>query len=206
MAGTSFPPRCPTVRFKNTNMCTDDVRRSGRATKGKDTRERDIDDVAAKKGKKGKGSKAKVVEEVEEEEQDEADSVRCICGEYEPEEEYERGMICCDNCDKWEHNDCMDLPEDFEADEWYCEICRPEDHQELLAAVERGEKPWIPRIRRAAPGKKKAGKKGRKSAGDEIKDSKPSTPSAGQKRKAEDSPAVSETKASTTVPEHGSIC
>ena len=80
-------------------------------------------------------------------------------------------MICCDNCESWQHNDCMGLPDDYAPPQYFCEKCKPEDHKELLAAVARGEKPWeeVARKREAAAAeaeqasKKKGGKKGRKS-------------------------------------------
>jgi hypothetical protein len=80
-------------------------------------------------------------------------------------------MICCDNCEAWQHNDCMGLPDDYAPEKYFCEQCKPEDHKELLAAIARGEKPWeeVARKREAAAAeaekalKKKGGKKGRKS-------------------------------------------
>ena len=199
MAGMSSPSRQLRHVDPQTDQITDEIRRSGRATKGQNTKERDIDDTPAKKKGKGKGAKAKAAEE-EEEEQGE-DFVRCVCGLYEEEEDVPRSMICCDNCIAWEHNDCMGLPEDYAPESYYCEQCHPQDHKELLAAMARGEKPWeeIGRKRDAAHPSKKKGKKGRKSgAADESP--KPATPSAaGQKRKAEESPAAPDTKASHTT-------
>lgn len=63
----------------------------------------------------------------------------------------------------------MLLPDDYAPPQYFCEECKPEDHEELLAAVGRGEKPWeeVARQREAAEAekfaKKKGGKKGRKS-------------------------------------------
>jgi cytochrome c556 len=147
---------------------SDEPRRSGRATKGQYTKDRDIDDDAPKKKGRGKGTKAK-----EPEVQDEDDEIiRCVCGHYEEEEDMQRDMICCDNCSAWQHNDCMLLPypPDQAPDQYYCEQCRPKDHKELLAAIAKGEKPWeeVAKKREAAIAekaskKKKGGKKGRKS-------------------------------------------
>lgn len=148
----------------------DEPRRSGRATKGQYTKDRDISEEkgATRKGK-GKGSKAKAETEVNDDEEDAY--VRCICGLYEQEEETERTMICCDKCEAWQHNDCMGLADDYAPAQYFCEQCKPEDHKELLAAIARGEKPWeeVARKREAAAAeaekasKKKGGKKGRKS-------------------------------------------
>lgn len=54
-------------------------------------------------------------------------------------------MICCDKCEAWQHNRCLNLPESDEywnKRQYFCEQCKPEDHAELLAAMARGEKPW----------------------------------------------------------------
>ena len=111
-------------------------------------------------------------------------------------------MICCDNCSAWQHNDCMGLPDDpdYAPAEYFCEECKPENHQDLLDAIARGEKPWeeVTRQRQAAEAakKKKGGKKGRKS-GPKVSDGQSGavqdveqspTPTAnGQKRKLEGS-------------------
>lgn len=176
----------------------DEPRRSGRATKGQYTKDRDIDEKTGSKRKgKGRGSKSKVEEE-EVDGEEENEKIRCVCGHYEPEEEIERNMICCDNCQAWQHNDCMGLPDDpsYAPKEYFCEECKPENHEELMAAIARGEKPWeeVAKRREAleeekAP-KKKGGKKGRKSgvarasdvqprASQEVEPSQPPTTTVG---------------------------
>src|SRR3989440_13007248 len=148
----------------------DEPRRSGRATKGQYTKDRDISEEKGTKQKgKGKGSKATAKTEANEDEENVI--VRCICGHYEQEEETERTMICCDSCEAWQHNDCMGLPDDCPPQQYFCEECKPEDHKDLLAAIERGEKPWEEVARKREAGaaeaekaaKKRGGKKGRKS-------------------------------------------
>ena len=189
-----------------TSSCTDDSepRRSGRATKGQYTKDRDIpEEAGGKKKGKGKVAKAKAVEE--EVEDNEEELIRCICGVYDEEEE--RDMICCDKCTAWQHNDCMLLPftSDNAPEQYFCEQCRPEDHKELLAAIARGEKPWeeVARKREEAKHakKKKGGKRGRKSGGrpsevkaEEVVPQKAETaspaPTSGQKRKLEETATV----------------
>ena len=144
---------------------TDDVRRSGRATKGQHTKTQEDGPGGGKKGKGGKGGKkSKQQPEVEEDEEEEEETIiRCICGQYNEEEEG-RNMICCDKCLAWQHNDCMGLPDDYSPPKYFCEQCRPSDHKELLASIKRGEKPWE-NATKTEQTKKKAGKKaGRKSA------------------------------------------
>ncbi|KIW15785.1 hypothetical protein PV08_05835 [Exophiala spinifera] len=197
-------PRVAQASSKNplTDMQPDEPRRSGRATKGQYTKDRDIQEDAPKKKGKEKASKAKAVEEEEPEE-----TIRCICGTYEEEEDVPRAMICCDKCAAWQHNSCMGLAEDYEAETYFCEQCRPEDHKDLLAAIARGEKPWEEALRKFEEKTKKKGKKGRKSgagrasevpsvASQEVKDQTPQPSSTGQKRKLEDSPVVPEVKVS----------
>jgi hypothetical protein len=189
----------------------DEPRRSGRATKGQHTKERDApEDGTTKKKGKGKAAKTKAVEEEDEPEE----IIRCVCGQYEEEEDNPRTMICCDKCSAWQHNSCMGLPEDYQPEKYFCEQCKPQDHKELLAAVARGEKPWEEAIRQReaelAEKAKKKGKKGRKSAAGRTSEAAsrasqdvdegagpaptPTPAATGQKRKLEESPSVSEVK------------
>lgn len=197
------------LRTTLADYATDEPRRSGRATKGQYSKDRDInEDVPVKKKGKGKGARAKATEQEEEDEGDEF--IRCVCGTYEEEEDVPRAMICCDKCSAWQHNGCMGLPEDYEVDTYFCEQCRPGDHKELLAAIARGEKPWEEEAKKreaveAGKGKKKGGRKGRRSAGtrtsevashasQEVEETPQQPPAAGQKRKLEESSNVPELK------------
>ncbi|KAI9277860.1 hypothetical protein BY458DRAFT_504258 [Sporodiniella umbellata] len=70
-------------------------------------------------------------EEEEEEEEDESvedESVtRCVCGK-----QHSLGlMVCCDDCEVWQHCECMGLEEEDIPDQYFCEQCRPEDHVEI---------------------------------------------------------------------------
>ncbi|KAJ5940019.1 hypothetical protein N7516_000187 [Penicillium verrucosum] len=150
----------------------DEPRRSGRATKGQH-KNLELPDDPAKKGKskspKEKSAKlsAEPTPGPSEPEGDEEEIIRCICGEYEEEEDVERDMICCDQCSAWQHNDCMGLTfmKGQEPDQYYCEQCRPENHTNLLAKINAGEKPWeevAERRRREAEEKRSKRKKGKK--------------------------------------------
>ena len=149
---------------------SDEPRRSGRATKGQhknldaagETPKSSKKATAAaatpasagpSTSKKSAASKKAAKEEEEDDDEDEGDDddddddddagvVRCVCGV-----ESEKGppdFISCDACSVWQHNLCMDLPLDTTLlpDHYLCEQCKPDDHQELLAAISRGEKPW----------------------------------------------------------------
>lgn len=118
---------------------------------------------------KDKSSKASAEPTPGPSEEDEEEIIRCICGEYEEEEDVERDMICCDSCSAWQHNDCMGLAfaKGEEPDQYYCEKCKPENHKDLLDRMARGERPWeevAERRRKEAEEKKalrrKKGKKG----------------------------------------------
>lgn len=213
MAGKHIPhnalrARCGHTVIQHANRPSTDepARRSGRATKGQYTKDRDISEdlPATKKKGKGKTSKAKATEQ-EPEEEEEEENIRCVCGEYDPDEEG-RAMICCDECEAWQHNDCMGLLDDYAPDKYFCEIHAPQDHKELLAAIARGERPWVENRERMAKPKKKPGKKGRKSgarvsevpsrASQEVAEVRAESPVRGgqNKRKLEESPMASETK------------
>lgn len=185
--------------FTDKYRVPDEPRRSGRATKGQHTKDREENDGDGKKKGKGKGRKAKAEPEPEEEEEED-EIIRCVCGQYEEEEDNPRTMICCDNCHAWQHNDCMGLPEDYQPAKYYCEQCKPENHKKLLAAMKQGKKPWeeVARRREAAEAEKSAkkkGKKGRKSGaslrGSEVRGTPTAEPeeTTSRKRKLADSPS-----------------
>lgn len=153
---------------------SDSTRRSGRATKGQHSKkDLEVEDaVPQKKGSKGR--KAKNEPSPPPDEEDGEAIIRCICGCTVENEDDKRAMICCESCNAWQHNECMEVSEDDDElpDEYYCERCRPRDHKALLEKIERGEKPWEERARQRAieeeekktrKGRGKKGKRGRPS-------------------------------------------
>ena len=151
----------------------EEPRRSGRATKGQHTKNQEAPEATppkskAKKGKSKTAKQASTEQTPEEDEEEDNSVIRCLCGAVEDEGGYR--MICCDACEVWQHNICMGLPEQehLQPDSYFCEQCRPENHKELLAAMERGEKPWEDRTRQREEEEKKAkrnrGKKGKNAA------------------------------------------
>ncbi|KAL5117347.1 Transcription factor bye1 [Pleosporales sp. CAS-2024a] len=137
----------------------DETRRSGRANKGQHTKLPDLlDEPAAPKPKtqpqakadkkgpakaKADTPRAQSTQSEEPQDDDEDDAIiRCVCGDQR--DIRGRQMICCDSCEAWQHNKCLGLPEGdyWEGKNYYCEKCHPQDHEELLAAMARGEKPW----------------------------------------------------------------
>jgi PHD-finger len=177
-------------------MSTDEPRRSGRATKGQHKNLDLVQDMPSKKTKAKSQSREKSAKPSAEPtpapSEEEEEIIRCICGEYEEEEDVERDMICCDKCSAWQHNDCMGLvfPKGQEPDQYFCEQCKPENHRELLDKMARGEKPWEEVARRRQQeieekqaAKRRKGKKGGKKGSARPSDirpesSAPSTPAA----------------------------
>lgn len=144
----------------------DEPRRSGRATKGINNKNQEL--VEAEEGKrfknKAKGLKTAATTESPAPDDNEEDAIiRCVCGIQE--DDGGRVMICCDNCTAWQHNDCMDITEEEDKlpDQYFCEQCAPKDHEELLAAIKRGVKPWEEAARQREEAKRKKRKGGRKS-------------------------------------------
>lgn len=165
------------------------MRRSGRATKGQHTK--NIEEAEVPTPKRGaKGSKAKALKQTSTEASPPADDaeeaiIRCICGYVEEDEDDDRTMVICDRCEAWQHNECMEISENSEdlPEQYYCELCRPQDHKELLAKVARGEKPWEERVKQREleaearkARRRKGGKKGKKGRLSEVQVAKTEVP------------------------------
>ena len=111
--------------------------------------------------------------EVEEDEEESSEVIRCVCGHNKDDVE---GMdfIECEKCNVWQHNVCVGiLGQDEVPDQYFCEQCAPENHQELLAAIEKGEPIWEERAEEAKRRKneKKGSKKNKRSRVSEVKPS-----------------------------------
>lgn len=155
-------------------MSLDSTRRSGRATKGQHSK-KDLeaeDAISQKKGARGRKAKNEVSPPPDDE--DGEAIIRCICGCTVENEDDKRAMICCETCNAWQHNECMEVSEDDDElpDEYYCEQCRPRDHKALLEKINRGERPWEERARQRAM--EEEGKKIRKGKGKKGKRGRPS--------------------------------
>lgn len=160
--------------------CSDEVRRSGRATKGQNPKNQDDGLEVATPKQRGKGGRSKALKKVTPSPppEDVDAIIRCICGCVEEDKDDERTMVQCDGCQVWQHNECMEISEDNDElpDDYFCELCRPEDHVELLSKVARGEKPWEERERQREreeeerkARRRKGGRKGKKGRASEIK-------------------------------------
>ncbi|KAL8666899.1 MAG: hypothetical protein Q9202_001139 [Teloschistes flavicans] len=128
---------------------SDSIRKSNRATKGQHTKNFELADTpTTKRGRKGKGSKA-TKQVGAGATQPEEDIIRCICGYVEEDINDERKMIICDRCGAWQHNECMEMSliDKELPEQYFCEQCRPDLHQNLLEQVARGLRPWEERAR-----------------------------------------------------------
>ncbi|WPG98230.1 transcription factor bye1 [Acrodontium crateriforme] len=121
----------------------DEPRRSGRATKGQHKNASSSPAPTSKPTKASKPKPSKKATEPEpDDEGDEEEEVRCICGNNDPEDK--RTFIGCDACSCWQHNVCMGMPDDEDdiPEHYFCEQCRPEEHQETVQALAKGEPIW----------------------------------------------------------------
>ncbi|RPB16870.1 hypothetical protein P167DRAFT_472942, partial [Morchella conica CCBAS932] len=57
------------------------------------------------------------------------DIIRCVCGAKEEDEDDSRMMIQCEGCEAWQHTQCMGIPKKKIPKQYFCEVCRPENHQ-----------------------------------------------------------------------------
>lgn len=122
----STPP--PALKGKNhSKNKKKQLMRKGKVKKAKSSTKRDTGNTNSKRS----GSKADV---------DETELYRCICGLSAVADE---GVlsICCDGCNKWQHQQCMGLNrEECEGrDEYFYEQCCPEEHHDICQALERGD-------------------------------------------------------------------
>ncbi|KAK3303676.1 transcription factor S-II, central domain-containing protein [Chaetomium strumarium] len=205
-------------------MSEPEPRRSVRATKGQHKALEQLDQAIETPKKRGGTKKSKKA--APEPEEPEEEIIRCVCGATEQDEDSGEPWIACDQCGAWQHNICMGMSQYTEdlPKEYFCELCRPENHRELLAGIAKGEKPWEARRKayeeEKAEKKKKGPKKGKKRASDlkdeasqKSKQSPPPPPSepkkdvkgAGAKRKNADGGQDKETKKMRKINETQSV-
>ncbi|KAK8078696.1 transcription factor gsfR2 [Apiospora phragmitis] len=173
-----------------TSAAEQEPRRSVRATKGQHTKAFEaLENGPQPTKRKQAAKKGKKVAQKEEEEEDE-EVIRCVCGAISQDnDDPNEPWIACEKCGAWQHNVClgMSIFDDDLPKEYFCEQCKPEDHQELLDGMARGEEPWITRRQKHEDEnkKKKGGKKGKAKR---VSDSKDRTSPAASASKAKPSP------------------
>lgn len=152
-------------------MSEAEPRRSVRSTKGQHKALDPLDQPLESKRRGGKKATKKQAEP-EPVDEEEEEIIRCVCGATSQEtDDPDDPWIACDECHAWQHNVCVGMSvfdEDLEAIEYYCELCKPEAHKELLDGMAKGKKVWEARRQEymaekaAEKQKKKAPKKGKK--------------------------------------------
>jgi hypothetical protein len=98
--------------------------------------------------RKSKRVRFQEVSELYDEDDGDDEICRCICGDNNFTAK--RPWIQCTACEVWQHNECMNVSvfDDELGEHYWCEECDSEAHTELLAALERGERPWEARVAR----------------------------------------------------------
>jgi len=132
-------------------------RRSGRATKGKHTRNTDLEEPTppppkkttsnASSGRKKKQTAKSLTpgDSNNATDTDDDEVVRCPCGATK--DNGGRVMIACEMCDEWQHSSCMGIPTKDPPKVYYCEVCKPELHKALLDKIQRGETTWQKKLK-----------------------------------------------------------
>ncbi|GAB7366761.1 hypothetical protein MBLNU230_g0715t1 [Neophaeotheca triangularis] len=137
----------------------EEIRRSGRATKGQHNKlassspapnpkpAAKAKTTTSKKSKAAAAAAAKSAPSPSADNDEDDEKIRCVCGNDDPEDN--RTFISCDACLVWQHNVCMGITDedDDTPEHYFCEECRPEEHQETLQAMARGEKIWETRLK-----------------------------------------------------------
>ncbi|KAF8513143.1 hypothetical protein BU17DRAFT_95635 [Hysterangium stoloniferum] len=70
---------------------------------------------------------------------DDGGITRCVCGrtELDADEEDLGLMVMCETCKVWQHGVCVNLAEDMSEQDYYCELCRPDLHVDLLKSLKK---------------------------------------------------------------------
>lgn len=174
---THAQPPCGTLSNSGFNIEAE-PRRSVRATKGQHTKSFDELEQPAPKRRQTKKTRKALEQEELEQSQEPDEIIRCVCGATEQDEDSGEAWISCETCFAWQHNVCVGVSsfEDEIPENYWCEQCRPQDHKELLEAMERGEHLWDDRRKaheeEVVNRKKRGGKKGR---GKRVSDPKEET-------------------------------
>lgn len=90
---------------------------------------------------------------------------RCPCNENQRDDGV---MIQCEQCDVWQHAECLGMSETAIPDQYYCELCKPEDPLHVHRASHAPNGCFYPR--RPLKPKKPRGKVGGKSGGKRRRD------------------------------------
>lgn len=121
----------------------EEPRRSGRQNKGQKPLGREEVKIPVTQKAKDKQRKSGTQAGGEEPEPELAaetadeDVIRCVCGATS-EDETEREFVQCESCNVWQHNQCV-LGKASTPENYFCEQCRPDLHDELLRKMAEGK-------------------------------------------------------------------
>ncbi|KAF8630645.1 hypothetical protein AX15_002796 [Amanita polypyramis BW_CC] len=107
--------------------------RSKRKTKERDKQVAILDNVLATSTSHPEDVGADAAED------EEQGITRCVCGSTEDDPDAGEFMVQCETCKVWQHGLCMGYQSEDQVhdDDYYCELCRPELHTELLKKLAR---------------------------------------------------------------------
>lgn len=160
------------------NKTVEEPRRSVRATKGQHKTLDALDqpsDAAPKKGRGKKGAAKKAESQEPTSAAEEEEIIRCICGAVEQDDDADEKWISCEKCNAWQHNICMGVTieeSELETLDYFCEQCRPDEHQQTLKAIANGERPWEARQQAYEQSQAHTKGKKKKTKGKRISDQK----------------------------------
>ncbi|KIY73101.1 hypothetical protein CYLTODRAFT_485815 [Cylindrobasidium torrendii FP15055 ss-10] len=109
---------------RTTKDSNKDKEEKGHSPKSRDAKEKDKD-----------GDDDTVLAKEEDEEEEEQGITRCVCGSTEDDPDAGEFMVQCETCKVWQHGLCMgyESEDQLHDDDYYCEMCRPDMHTELLS-------------------------------------------------------------------------
>ncbi len=125
-----------------------EVRRSGRANKGVNKSDRWQEVIASAKrhivdpnnpDEEETDEETTEKEEMQQQGDAEQEVIRCVCGQTGEVEDDDKTFIQCESCSAWQHAPCVGIGDDKIPEQYFCEICRPGLHVQLLKDIEEGK-------------------------------------------------------------------
>ncbi|KAG1767004.1 hypothetical protein EDD22DRAFT_799677 [Suillus occidentalis] len=107
--------------------------RAKRKANGKEKNPTSTDQLIESVSTKLSNSNAGSAADPQDDDPEEQGITRCICGQNEEDADAGEFMVQCETCNVWQHGLCMGYQHEADLqDEYHCEQCKPERHQDLL--------------------------------------------------------------------------
>ncbi|OJA11701.1 hypothetical protein AZE42_02091 [Rhizopogon vesiculosus] len=107
--------------------------RAKRKANGKEKNLPSTDQLIESASNKHSNSHTGSAADLQDDDSEEQGITRCICGQNEEDADAGEFMVQCETCNVWQHGLCMGYQHEADLqDEYHCEECKPERHQELL--------------------------------------------------------------------------